>query len=547
MAINKVEIMKKLILGIGAVLFIGIIIFITRDTTVDFSGTVEEIKRSEDGNVAYVISAINGELAIIADGKTKYTLYSDQEILADYVSVGDIITGDYRLFNKECAKNICVTPHSGAIQNKQYAYDSVVYSIQPTSFVKKKHIAIEGEDNVLSEYNYTAGNTWGYHSDNKLNFKKDILTEKNFDDCIKDKELAKSIRKNNLSAFAASGTYLLEQKNGDVYYFSKTLPDGDINKIYKLKEVGDIISAENVTLEKDIESYYNAMVSGDDKMPKFQTQISDRCKAYLEGKFAYQRDTVKWLEQTIDKPTVKLERAIKNGNVIFYTASTNFKYTVHTTTEYERNHTDRIYVLVDSDENKIIDWYVSGNQYEEQVRGAVFEFADTSTWLENRTLNNAETFTAPVSNEISPKPDYNRTYVSYNKDTIVTEVMGLDFSTVYDPLTDNYIINNGGMGQPKAIDKIEVTNTYVKLWFTKGSTLHAWMTVDEGPGSIDVNQGYHKQIDATGEAYYQSYNESTPSTVTFGEENGQVTMMFKFDKPINDPITDFRINSGKVD
>lgn len=162
-------------------------------------------------------------------------------------------------------------------------------------------------------------------------------------------------------------------------------------------------------------------------------------------------------------------------------------------------------------------------------------------------MNKAETFTAPVSNDISPKPDYNRTYVSYNKDTIVTEVMGLDFLTIYDPLTDNYIINNDGMGQPKAIDKIEVTNTYIKLWFTKGSALHAWMTVGEGQGRIDVNQDYHKQIDVTGEAYYQSYNESTPSTVTFGEENGQVTMMFKFDKPMDEPITDFRINSGKVD
>lgn len=372
---TKFRIIGKILLIIAVVLLVATVVFVTRDTTVDFSGTVEEIKKGEDGNIAYVISALNGEFTIIADGKTKYTLYPDQDILADYVSVGDIITGDYRLFNKEHAKNICVSPHSGAIQNKQYTYDSVVYSIQPTSFVEKEHIAIEGEDNVWSEYNYTAGNTWGYHSDNNLNFKKDILTENNFDDCIKDKELAKSIRKNNLSAFAASGTYLLEQKNGDVYYFSKTLPDGDINKIYKLKEVGEIISAENVTLEKDIESYYNAMVSGDDKMPEFQTRVSDQCKAYLGGKFAYQRDTVKWLEQTIDKPTVKLERAIKNGSVIFYTASTNFKYTVHTTTEYERNHTDRIYVLVDSDENKIIDWYVSGNRYDEEVRGSVFEFA----------------------------------------------------------------------------------------------------------------------------------------------------------------------------
>lgn len=544
---TKFRIIGKILLIIAVVLLVATVVFVTRDTTVDFSGTVTQITKSENGEITYTISAANDELSIVADSKTKYTLYPEQDILADYVSVDDVITGDYRLFNKERAKNICVTPHSGAIQNKQYAYDSVVYSIQPTSFVKKKHIAIEGEDNVLSEYNYTAGNTWGYHSDNKLNFKKDILTEKNFDDCIKDKELAKSIRKNNLSAFAASGTYLLEQKNGDIYYFSKTLPDGDINKIYKLKEVGDVISAENATLEKDIESYYNAMMSGDDKMPEFQTKIANLCKAYLGGKFAYQRDTVKWLEQTIDKPTVKLERAIKNGSVIFYTASTNFKYTVHTTTEYEQNHTDRIYVLVDSEENKIIDWYVSGNRYDEEVRGSVFEFADTSTWLENRTLNKAKTFTAPVSNDISPKPDFGRTYVSYNKDTIVTEVMGLDFPTVYDPLTDNYIINNGGMGQPKAIDKIEISNTDVKLWFTKGSTLHAWMTVGEGPGSIDVNQGYHKQIDVTGEAYYQSYNESTPSTVTFGEENGQVTMMFKFDEPINEPITDFRINSGKVD
>lgn len=545
---TKFRIIGKILLIIAVVLLVATVVFVTRDTTVDFSGIVTQIAKSENGEITYTISAANGELSIVADSKTKYTLYPEQDILADYVSVDDVITGDYRLFNKERAKNICVTPHSGAIQNKQYAYDSVVYSIQPTSFVKKKHIAIEGEDNVLSEYNYTGKYAWEYHREGEeLNLKKDVLTKENFDNHLKDEDLANSIRKNNLNTFVASGTYLLEQKNGDVYYFSKPLPDGDINEIYKLKEVGNVISVENATLEKDIESYYSAMLNGDDKMPGFQTKVSDKCRAYLEGKFAYQRDTVKWLEQKIDKLTVKLERAVKNGNVIFYTASANFKYMVHAITEYDINHTDRIYVLVDSEDNRIIDWYVSGNKYEEQIRGSVFEFADTSTWLENRTLNKAKTFTAPVSNDISPKPNNNRTYVSYNKDTIVTEVMGLDFSTVYDPLTDNYIINNGGMGQPKAIDKIEVTNTYIKLWFTKGSTLHAWMTVGEGPGSIDVNRGYYKRIDVIGEAYYQRYNEPTPSTVTFGKENEQVTMMFKFDKPINEPIADFRINSGKVD
>lgn len=542
---TKFRIIGKILLIIAVVLLVATAIFLTRDTTVDFSGTVTQITKSDNGDITYSISAANGELSVLADSKTKYTLYPDQDIFADYVSVGDIITGDYRLFNKERAKNICVVPHSGAIQNKQYAYDSVVYSIQPTSFVEKKHIAIE--DNILSKYNYTGEYVWEYHSEGKLSFKKDVLTKANFDNYLKNKDLAKNIRKNNLNTFAASGTYLLEQKNGDIYYFSKTLPDGDIDIIYKLKEVGDVIPVENVTLEPDIETYYSAVLSCADKMPRFETNIADKCKSYLEGKFAYQRDTVKWLEQKIDKLSVKIERAVQNGNVIFYTASASFKYMIHTTTEYERNHTDRIYVLFDSEQNKIIDWYVSGNNYEEQVRGAVFEFADTTTWLESRTLNKAKAFTAPVSNDISPKPNNNKTYVSYNKDTIVDEVMGLDFSTVYAPLNDNYIIDNSGMGQPKAIDKVEVTNKYIKLWFTKGSTLHAWMTVDGGPGSIAVNQGYHKQIDVTGEAYYQGYNESTPSTVTFGEEDGQVTMMFKFDKPMDEPITDFRINSGKVD
>ncbi len=545
---NLMKMLGKIFLILAAVMLVAIMIFVTRDNTVDFSGTVTKITKDKNNEVTYVISTINGELSILADSKTEYTLYPKQEIYADYISIGDTVMGDYRRFKKEYAKSICVTAHSGAIQNKQYAYDSIVYSVQPSNFPEKKHIAIEGEDNILSEYNYTAGDTWEYHSEGKFRFKKDVLAEKNFDNCIKDKVLAKSIRNNNLYTFAVSGTYLLEQKNGDIYYFSKTLPDGDINIIYKLKEVGDIISAEDITLKKDIESYYSAVCSGADEMPEFQTKMTDICKTYLEGKFAYQRDTVKWLEQKIDKVQIELERAVKNGNIIFYTASASFKYLVQNATDHEMSHTDRIYILIDSKDNKIIDWYVSGNQYEMEQREIEFDVTDKSTWLKNIVLKKTKKFAAPVLEDTpSPRPNPYKTYISYNKDTVVTEVMGLDFETVYDPNTDSYIIDNDGMGQPKAIEKIEVANTHIKLWFTKGSTLHAWMTDGESLGSIDVNQGYHKQINGRGEAYYQSYREYTPSTVTFGEQNGQYTMTFKFNEPTPEPITEFRINSGKVD
>ncbi len=545
---SLMKMIGKILLIFAAVLLVAIIIFVTRDNTVDFSGTVTKITKDKTNEVTYVISAINGELSILADSKTEYTLYPDQEIYADYVSIGDTVTGDYRRFKKEYAKSICVTAHRGAIQNKQYAYDSIVYSVQPSNSLEKKHIAIEGENNILSQYNYTTGYTWEYHSEGKFSFKKDVLTEKSFDNCIKDKVLAKSIRNNNLNTFAASGTYLLEQKNGDIYYFSKTLSDGDINIIYKLKEVGDIISVEDITLKKDIETYYNAVCSGADKMPEFQMNISNNCRSYLEGKFAYQRDTVKWLGQKMDKLQVDLERAVKKGDVIFYTATASFKYVVQYATDHEMSHTDRIYILVDSKDDKIIDWYVSGNQYEMEQREAEFDITDTSTWLENIVLNKTKKFIVPVLEDtLSPKPNPYKTYISYNKDAVVTEVMGLDFQTVYDPNTDSYIINNDGMGQPKAIEKIEVANTHIKLWFTKGSTLHAWMTDGESLGSIDVNQGYHKQINGRGEAYYQSYREHTPSTVTFGEQNGQNTMTFQFNEPTPEPITEFSINSGKVD
>ncbi len=107
----KFSLIRKILLAIGAIFLIAMIIFITRDTTVDFSGTITLISKSENGEITYVISAINGELTIIADGKTKYTLYSKEKINADDVSVGDIITGDYRRFNKARAKIIRVAPH----------------------------------------------------------------------------------------------------------------------------------------------------------------------------------------------------------------------------------------------------------------------------------------------------------------------------------------------------------------------------------------------------------------------------------------------------
>ncbi len=108
---TKFRIIGKILLIIAAVLLVATVIFVTRDTTVDFSGTVTKITKSENGDITYTISAANGELSIVADSKTKYTLYPKEKIKADDVSVGDIISGDYRHFNKERAKNVCVVSH----------------------------------------------------------------------------------------------------------------------------------------------------------------------------------------------------------------------------------------------------------------------------------------------------------------------------------------------------------------------------------------------------------------------------------------------------
>ena len=246
----KFSLIRKILLAIGAFFLIAMIIFLTRDTTIDFSGTVSQITKSENGEIIYIISAANGEFSVFADSKTKYTLYPDQDIFADYVSIGDGITGDYRRFDKYRAKNICVTAHSGAIQNKQYAYDSVVYpeGSELSSSYKTRHIAIRGEQNNIVYYEYS-GLYAMYYNNTSLNFKKEELTQENVGKYINDDAFKEDLIKNNLNAFIAEGTYIFEQRNGDVYYAQRGLPSGEIKTVFKLKCVGDIVSTDNETLK----------------------------------------------------------------------------------------------------------------------------------------------------------------------------------------------------------------------------------------------------------------------------------------------------------
>lgn len=99
----------KIAAVIGAILLLAVIIFVTKDQTVDFSGTVEEIVQKEDLTI-FTISNFDGEYtySVCADENTMYALYKGKWITADEITVGDQISGDYRLFHKDRAGRVTV-------------------------------------------------------------------------------------------------------------------------------------------------------------------------------------------------------------------------------------------------------------------------------------------------------------------------------------------------------------------------------------------------------------------------------------------------------
>lgn len=105
--------MRKILIGIFLIiLFVAIIIALDKyflpSKTVDFAGTVTEI--SVDGKI-YCLTIQEPGIAtytVYADKKTKIFYHKkDIPILLSEITVGDIVTGDYRsVFNKDFAKYI---------------------------------------------------------------------------------------------------------------------------------------------------------------------------------------------------------------------------------------------------------------------------------------------------------------------------------------------------------------------------------------------------------------------------------------------------------
>lgn len=99
----------KIVAAVGAVLLVTVMILVTRDRTVDFSGRVEEISQ-KDGLTVFTVSNFDGEYtySVCADENTMYALYKGKWITVDDVSVGDRISGNYRLFHKDRAGQVTV-------------------------------------------------------------------------------------------------------------------------------------------------------------------------------------------------------------------------------------------------------------------------------------------------------------------------------------------------------------------------------------------------------------------------------------------------------
>lgn len=122
---------NKILLLLGGVLLLGIVWYVTRDTTVDFGGTVEKIIQN-DQVITYVLSNFDGQhkVTVYADNKTEYVLYPDERISADGIWIGDHISGDYRMFGKY-AKRVKVIKQARWTPeyNTHVAWDGKEYQI----------------------------------------------------------------------------------------------------------------------------------------------------------------------------------------------------------------------------------------------------------------------------------------------------------------------------------------------------------------------------------------------------------------------------------
>ncbi|MBQ7935400.1 MAG: hypothetical protein IJ333_03525, partial [Clostridia bacterium] len=426
--------------------------------------------------------------------------------------------------------------------NKQYAYDNIVYQRQNvlSEPYEKKHIAILGEQSNLIYYDYL-GNYSPYYQNLSQTFEKVNITEENVGQYIEDEAFKNELIKNNLNTFIADNAYVFEQMNGDIF-FTKKLMQENFDTVYKLKYVGDIVSTNNESLKNDISAFYSGICSGAEKMPEFKTALNEKLKMHLESRFEYQRDAVKWLGQKIKGVNVSIDHAVKMDDVVFYDAFASFDYHVNGN---QTSCCDRIHILIDEKENTIIDWSVRYGGYDFESGRSGFFFADKSTWLQNITVKNVK-FEAPVPQNTKVIPATDKTYVCYNKDTISTEIKGLEFDVEYDPQIKNYVIG-GGMGQVNAIEKIEVCNRYVKLYFTRGSSLNDWMSW--GAITVNKNSKEFKELSSGGKAQYGTHTiyHFDDKRMSFSEKDGQHNLTYTFDEPIPEFITSLDICAGKVD
>lgn len=97
---------RAALMAIGLGLLAIIIVWVTRDQTVDFSGTVKEITPQEDRIVITITDAFDSTYPIYADKNTMYRQYKGKWITLEDVAAGDMISGNYRLFRKDRAGQV---------------------------------------------------------------------------------------------------------------------------------------------------------------------------------------------------------------------------------------------------------------------------------------------------------------------------------------------------------------------------------------------------------------------------------------------------------
>lgn len=97
---------RNVLIAIGLGLLLILAVWLTRDQTVDFSGTVQEITVRDKMTVFTITDAFENTLSICADDKTMYRLHKGKRITVDAIEAGDMISGNYRLFHKDRAGQV---------------------------------------------------------------------------------------------------------------------------------------------------------------------------------------------------------------------------------------------------------------------------------------------------------------------------------------------------------------------------------------------------------------------------------------------------------